>query len=368
MGEENKGRVFNIQPVAFLVAQAFTVTTVYRDRMLKQSPVIHIDKPTLIYSGQSIGFFVVAVGCVVFNLIATAEWPGFYGVCALWVLVSSLAFSKDMRDRNYADVFTHVNPEDQHECYPKLAQLVNASIEYQVFVWLTGAFGVLNFLGVVWTWDESIMDVKDKGFFTLVAIWCEASTFRLAMMIRDWNDENRRRWMQEQMAFQVIIGLGCLVGHGVCILVISFHDIRDWQRLLLFSAWGNSITTLFLVARLVRDRMEVQQLGLLNPDSQDYHEQYPSAMPPPSPVYDERGNPVGYYPHASNHQNMPAPVGNTFSSQVQYQPSTPQTVQNGQARHNAPYYDNYGQQHMQNVVAERSMEQYPSSYGYNQYS
>merc|ERR1711972_1220545 len=41
MGENNRDRVFNIQPVAFLVAQAFTVTTVYRDRMLKQSPVIH---------------------------------------------------------------------------------------------------------------------------------------------------------------------------------------------------------------------------------------------------------------------------------------------------------------------------------------
>jgi len=226
---------------------------------MRQKYMAMIDKPTKCFTGQSVGFFVVAVGETIHNFATIAEWKGFYLTAAVWVCISALVLSKVLRDWNYADIYRGLPPEDRAESFSKISNLCKGSIEFRVFVWFSMVLSCFLLCGVVWTWDDKSVKTEAKGFITVCALWAEGSTFQLCKMIRDYRE--RLTWKDsENLPFQFLVVFSCLVAHIAIFLALSTHKLENWQRMHLVSAWGLAVTTVFLVSRHVKDRLDIFKL------------------------------------------------------------------------------------------------------------
>jgi hypothetical protein len=224
---------------------------------MRQNYMVLIDKPTLFFTGQSVVFFVFAVACTVFNFATIAEWKGFYLTAAVWVGISTLNLSKVCRDWNYADIFGGLPPEDHAECFIKVSILCKGSIPFRIFVWSSCILSSFLLSGIVWTWDDGY---DAKGFITICTLWAEGSSFQLCKLLRDYRDLQTRKELSDNMPFQLLIVFSCIVAHVAIFLALATHRLESWQRMHLVAAWGFAVTTVFLVARHVRDRLDIFKL------------------------------------------------------------------------------------------------------------
>lgn len=286
MTDDNVKRVFCVQPIIFLIAQSFTVTNIWRDRSMRQNYMVLIDKPTLLYTGQSVVFFVVALSCTIFNFATIVDWQGFYATSAVWVGISTLSLSKVVRDWNYADIFIGLPPEDHAECFAKVSQLCKGSMEFRIFVWFSTLLSCFLLVGVVWTWDDSDVTPQAKGFISVCALWAEGSSFHLCKIVREYRELHARKDLKDNMPFQFLIVFSCIVSHVAIFLALATHKLKDWQRMHLVTSWGFALTCVFVVARHVKDRLDI--FKLLETPEQAMQQQGPYGnygMPPPQGQY-----------------------------------------------------------------------------------
>jgi len=269
MTGENGKRVLAVQSIVFLVAQAFTLTRVSRDWATFEKT--DIAKPTAAYFGQVVFFFLAALGLSLYSLVTNVEileWQGFYAMSVLWGTVSALCLSKAVRDRNDANISSELPLETRKARLPEILRVCRGTVEYKIFVWMSALFAVGLMLGLMWTWDAEVMVVERKGFVSVCVLWCEASSFHLAKLVRDRNDPMKAKELKAQFAFQILVGLSsvlsfCILVGGICIMPLDIS-----KKMFLVVGCGLVLSTAFFLAKHVRDSLELQQL-LASPEVPD---------------------------------------------------------------------------------------------------
>merc|ERR1712232_1472638 len=99
-----------------------------------------------------------------------------------------------------------------------------------------------------------------KGFISVCILWCEASFFHLAKLVRDRADPTKAKELRPQRAFQALvvfsaIGSFCTLLGGVCIMPIELP-----KKFFLAVASGFMLSTAFFLAKHVRDHLELNKL------------------------------------------------------------------------------------------------------------
>jgi hypothetical protein len=258
MIDNDKDRSLALQPVVFLIAQSFTVTTTWRDRSMFHE--FDIARPTLVNVRQSLVFFVLALLLAAHVLGNIITWPAFYCVGTLWVTVSALFLSKCVRDRNYADIFQSVHEEDLKDIFEKIIGICKGSIEYQVFAYLSFATALimLNVVNLTWNtkkegreWNQS-----NKGTLFMLMFWAMTSTVHIAKLYRDRRDPNLSASMREQLPFQcMVIATWCISACSVFVCIFMLKA-EDYQQFFMAVGWGFTLTSTMFLSKFLRDRRE----------------------------------------------------------------------------------------------------------------
>jgi hypothetical protein len=135
-------------------------------------------------------------------------------------------------------------------------------------VWFSAVLSCFLLCGIVWTWDDSSVEPQAKGFITVCALWAEGSTFHFCKIVREYRDLSKRKDFQDNMPFQFLVVLSCSVAHIAIFLALATHQLETWQRMHLMAAWGFSVSSVFVCARHVKDRLDIRKL-MENPEGYD---------------------------------------------------------------------------------------------------
>jgi len=260
-GSADTERILALQPVMFLVAQSFTVTTTWRDRGMFHE--FDIARPTLVNVRQSFVFFLLALVLLahVLGNVVPSKWCAFYALGSLWVVVSALHVSRTMRNWNYSDIFHSVHEEDLKDIFEKILGISQGSHEYKVFVWLSFMGALITTQAVCWSWKDEDMSFTYKGTNTLLTLWAMTSTVHMAKLCRDRADPVIGESLKEQYLFQFMV-VASYIGSSLLILVIVFTlEVDDWQQYTLTVGWGFIMASVFFVSKLVRDVREASRLS-----------------------------------------------------------------------------------------------------------
>lgn len=217
-----------------------------------------IARPTLVYVGQGVVFFVLALilgAHVLGNTIEPLRWKAFYAICSLWVTVSALLISKWTRDRNYASIFESVHEDDMKEIFDKVIGICKGSSEYRAFVWISFFVAFFTTQGVNWGWRDDDMSFTFKGVITGITLWGMTGAFHMAKLCRDRRDPTLIEGLNEQCIFQVMVVASWLLS-SCLIALILFLDIGDWQKFFLAAGWGYELVSVYTLVKHLRDRRE----------------------------------------------------------------------------------------------------------------
>jgi hypothetical protein len=267
MTDDDVTRVLTVQSIIFLVAQAFTLTRVSRD--WNTFNIGNTARPTLAYFVQVVAFFIVALGLSIYSLARSVsgvvEWQGFYAMSLLWTTVSALCLSKAVRDRNDAGIFAKLPVESQAEQFPDVLRICNGTLEYKVFVWMSALASLGAMLGIMWTWDAEVMAVERKGFVSVCVLWCEASSFHLAKLVRDRADPMKSKELRTQLPFQALVVIASVSSFSVLLGGIFLMPLKTPKKVFLVVGSGFMLSTAFFLAKHVRDQLELKNV-LERPD------------------------------------------------------------------------------------------------------
>merc|ERR1712183_1191331 len=182
--------------------------------------------------------------------------------------VSTLCLSKAVRDRNDAAISLNVPIEQKPERLPDILRICQGTLEYQALVWTSAVVAVAAMLGLMWTWEADSFAIERKGFITVCVLWCEASSFHFAKLVRDRADPVKAKELKKQIPFQVLVALSSVSSFVTLLIGVCVMPLDTSKRLFLFTGCGFVLSTAFFLAKHVRDRLEVRNLSqaLLGPE------------------------------------------------------------------------------------------------------
>jgi len=261
MTDDTVKRILAAQSIVFLVAQSFTVTRVSRDWATFRDG--DIARPTKAYFGQVMLFFLAAFGLSIYSLVNSVseiEWRGFFAMSVMWTTVSTLCLSKSVRDRNDAMISSKLPLEEHEARLPELLRMAKGTLEYKVLVWISAVLAVSLMLGLMWTWESDILAIERKGFITVCVLWCEASCFHLAKLVRDRADPEKAKELRQQLPFQFLVVLSSILSFAILVAGICFMPLDTPKKFYLVVGSGFMLSTACFLAKHVRDRLEHQEL------------------------------------------------------------------------------------------------------------
>jgi hypothetical protein len=254
--EGHKLRFLAMQPVFFVLAQTFTVTTTWRDRTLFKEFNIH--RPTEAYRNQSLFFFAVATFFAA-HCFGNMDWMGFYATSLGWIFVSAANLSKLLRDRNYADIFERIPPQTMHECFMELSEICKGSLEFQAFSWGSTAVAVVQPFVVILFWKtHTIYKVIYKPCLMGFIAYTVRDSFYLAKLFRDIIHPARRKELTPQ--FQFFTGLSWISSIGVYVAIVLWFKVQPWVRFYLIIGWAWAMCSTFFLTKHIRDRRDIVAL------------------------------------------------------------------------------------------------------------
>merc|ERR1712224_281817 len=161
----------------------------------------------------------------------------------LWSTVSALCLSKAVRDRSDAAIATKLAAESHQDNLHEMLDRCKGTLEYRVFVWISAVVAVALMLGMMWTWEEEIMVLERKGFISVCVLWCEASFFHLAKLVRDRADPDKAKELQPQRAFQALVVLSSVGSFCVLLGGILFMPLDLPKKFYLAVGSGFMLST-----------------------------------------------------------------------------------------------------------------------------
>jgi len=318
MTDNEEERIIAVQSVAFLMAQSFGLSRVWRDwSMCNDSDIA---KPSYIYLGFVVTFFILAVTGATYSVARVVEWHSFYVLALAWVTASAIMTSKAVRDRDFATKFI-LRPEAASQL--DIVWICSGSHVYQIVVWISAVFAVATTLISMWTWETESMKLEMKGFFFLCVFFAQGSTFHLGKLMHDRADPLKARELRKHIPFQIVVVLSTAVSYIVPVVVVCFIELGTAKRFFLLVGLAFMMCTSFFLVKHAKDRhefenlmlpMEHHPLGAVTESfgQRDYHtspigeerNSRGNSMPPPG------GSQLGRYDvGAARPQLMDAPVG-----------------------------------------------------------
>jgi len=251
-------QIVTVQSVAFLIAQSFVVSRTWRDWSLCQ--VTDLARPSPVYAATVGMFLFVAVGMSLYCMAVIVKWHGFYVLSLLWVSISAVLSSKAVRDRDFAKRSLLQLSEQNSEGGDEIMGVCSNSPEYQAVVWGSAAFAVGTTLVLLWSWEEDIMELTMKGFFTLCVFFSQGSTFHLGKLMHDRADPIKSKELQEHVPFQVVVVASSIVSYIVPLLVVCLTTLETSKRFFLLTGLGFMMSSSFFLVKHSKDQSEFQKL------------------------------------------------------------------------------------------------------------
>ncbi len=119
-------------------------------------------------------------------------------------------------------------------------------------VWISFALAVMAcFIGV---WQMPSQDL-DRAFLALGFFFCLFTSFTLAKMIRDNRDEKI-----DTPAWVLTVWSGFAIAISLTAWGLYRMAVGDWEKNYLIVSWLFLISTVFTLAKLVRDKQEADLL------------------------------------------------------------------------------------------------------------
>jgi len=261
--------------VFFMVAQGFTLAKTYRDRELADllSSVPTMRASVIALRGTQVWFLQVVVSFAIaiafsFHTLLTAVGDGdrtgdagFAIYSAAFALVSTLSFSKSVRDHADAQMLEQV---DMHD-HDKFQKIITASYGSSANLVVVCAGLFLAILSTIWgalSMTDDVLSIERKGFVVIAALFMMTSSFHLAKLIRDLADPVLAKDLH--FAFMVLVcvsfAVACAIGFGG----VQMMTIPEPKRRFLTNGLLFMLSSTLSTAKLVRDRAEVRKLAKLH--------------------------------------------------------------------------------------------------------
>lgn len=257
-------QIFAFQSIVFLLSQGFTVAKSLRDYHLGSLDSMADVKPSNAYMVQVMLFFVLALVCSFYSLVALAispEWQAFFAMIILWLMLNVLCLSKAIRDRHEASTFGGLPLHSQASRLQHIWAMSNGTKEYMAMLWLSAIASVSLMLGIMWSWSDQILVVERKAYISGMILWSLVSSFHLAKLVRDRADPLKSKELKTQLPFQVLIVASSVLSLAALLGGAFFMPLELRQRLFLLTGTCFTTTSAFYLAKHVRDRLEVKALG-----------------------------------------------------------------------------------------------------------
>lgn len=251
----------------FLIAQSFSMAKMMRDYLAANVGAWSLDTsfvaPTAAFAAQTVVFYFIALGCAI-NAVASVEmslqWRGLIGMLLVWITSSSMHLAKTMRDSRDADLWLKLE-EDQHSLRTEyITNLAKGTPAYQALVWCSFLLSLGMTLGWMWTWEEEVISLAGKGFFSVCFLFSVVSCFHFAKLVRDREDPIEQMKLAKNPAFQFLTIVSFLVSVAITAAGCLFVEAQTEQTMFLFTGFVFSVTSALALAKLVRDRIESETL------------------------------------------------------------------------------------------------------------
>merc|ERR1719152_135352 len=115
-------------------------------------------------------------------------------------------------------------------------------------------------IGMMWTWEEDVMVVERKGFISVCVLWCEASFFHFAKLVRDRADPLKARELRTQCAFQALVVISSLASFCILLGGVFIMPLDLPKKFYLAVGSGFMLSTAFFLAKHIRDHVELRKL------------------------------------------------------------------------------------------------------------
>merc|ERR1711972_901688 len=132
-----------------------------------------------------------------------------------------------------------------------------------VLVWGSALLSVLLMLGTMWSWSSDVLAMERKGYYSGMVLWSLVSSFHLAKLVRDRGDPIKRKELQNQIPYQLLIVGSSALSAAALVVGTFLMPLALQHRLFLLVGTGFTISAAFFLAKQVRDRQEVAILRQL---------------------------------------------------------------------------------------------------------
>lgn len=265
LGPRSNRRASACISLLFLLAQAFTIAKVFRDKAaFGADPALALATPTLAYMIQVSISFAAALGCCFYSLAvfsSIVEFRGFFAMLVLWLSCNALCLSKAVRDRSDARKWRECPLEQRPEHLQDILKIARGTLEYRILAAASAILAVGVMLGLMWSWRQEVLAIERKGFITACVLWSQASSFHLAKLVRDRMDATKGAELAKQKPFQLLVVLSSLLSTGMLLVGIIVMPLDVPKKLFLFTGASFVLSASFFLAKNVRDRQEAEKLG-----------------------------------------------------------------------------------------------------------
>jgi len=256
----------------YMTSSGFTLAKTFRDRLLASllEDVHHTQsvcsalRGTEAWAVQVVASFILAVGFSFYTLlnnVGDGDWTGDSGfaVCAcVFAVVSTMNVAKAVRDRADAITLDTVQFQDEQTKSDKILSVSSGSYAY----YLLTAFGFVTassttVTGMFWI-DEEVINLDRKGFIFMALLLAITSAFHIAKLVRDLADPVLAQNANCPYIVMVVFSFLCALILGVG--GIHYMPIPDPKKRFLVNGLCFCICSALALAKLVRDRNEVQKL------------------------------------------------------------------------------------------------------------
>jgi len=251
------------ESLLFLIAQSFTLAKVTRDIITFEPG--HLARPTTGYIFSVFFFWGLALVCSLYSIVTVTidpVWRSFLSMDLIWVTVSTMCLSKVVRDRDDAQSFLGVPPDEQERGLTNMATIIKGTVMYKLFVWFAALSSISMMLGLMWSWPAQTLKIQYKELISVCMLWCEYSAFHFAKLMRDREDSVKARELKRQIPFQLLVVASMFASFGVMVANIIMLPLGTAKTAFMLTGSGFSLTAAFFLAKHVRDG---QELHALNP-------------------------------------------------------------------------------------------------------
>jgi hypothetical protein len=256
----------------YMTASGFTLAKTYRDRLLAglledvahTAAVCSALRGTEAWGIQVVASFLSAVGFSFYTLLTSVgdgDWtgdPGFAVCACVFAVVSTMNLAKAVRDRADAVTLnTVVFADEQTKCEKILLVSRGSLANYVlcVFAFVTASFTTIG--GIFWM-DDEVLNMDRKGFIFMGMILAITSAFNTAKLVRDLADPVLAE--NANCPFVIMTACSFLGALTIGIGGVFYMPIPDPKKRFITNGLCFCVASSFALAKMVRDRNEVQKL------------------------------------------------------------------------------------------------------------